>query len=142
MIEIAAVEGDADAVARAAVDLLAAHAAAQGHPFEATTVALEARRQGERVGSVHGVLLYRWLLIKYLAVPDEHRGHGIGSALLRELERVAATRGAIGLFVDTYGFQAPRLYQRLGYEELGRLPTPDAARTRIFFRKVLDVTTA
>lgn len=137
MLEIAAVEDEAAELARATVDLLAAHAAARGHPFEVTTVAFEARWNGERVGGVHASLVYRWLLIKYLGVVDGHRGRGVGTALLQRIEGDAVGRGALGVFVDTYGFQAPRLYTRLGYEELGRLPTPDPARTRIFFRKVL-----
>jgi predicted GNAT family N-acyltransferase len=53
-----------------------------------------------------------------LAVEPERRGDGIGAAILREADRVAAEAGAesIALHAQTY---AQALYENAGYEEYG-----------------------
>lgn len=69
-----------------------------------------------------------WGTVKHLQTHPAHRGHGVGSALMRELHRVArdemgleqlhlAVRGGMGL---------ERFYSRLGWREVGRWP--DALR--------------
>jgi GNAT superfamily N-acetyltransferase len=140
MLDIAAVESDQDAFAAGLAERLRTHAGALGHPFGTATLAFEARWRGERIGGVYAELPFEWVLVKYLAVADGHRGRGVGSALLGALEAAGAARGAIGVFLDTYGFEAPGFYPRLGYEEIGRLPAPDPARTRVLFTKLLAPT--
>ena len=137
MLEIAAVETGHDAFAAALAERLRKRADALGHPFGGATLALEARRRGERIGGVYAEVPFDWVLVKYLAVADGHRGRGVGSALMGALEAAGAARGAVGIFLDTYGFEAPGFYPRLGYEEIGRLPAPDPARTRVLFTKLL-----
>jgi predicted GNAT family N-acyltransferase len=53
-----------------------------------------------------------------LAVEAERRGDGVGAAILREADRVAAEAGAetIALHAQTY---AQSLYKTAGYEEYG-----------------------
>ena len=136
MIEIVDVE-DADALAAVTTAILDDHARAAGHPFDPRPLAFAARLDGERVAGVYAAVLHGWVMVKYLAVAPAHRGRGVATALMRRLEAAAVAMGAIGVFVDTYGFQAPAFYARLGFDEIGQLPTPDPARTRIFFRKVL-----
>jgi predicted GNAT family N-acyltransferase len=53
-----------------------------------------------------------------LAVRAERRGDGVGAAILREADRVAADAGAesIALHAQTY---AQSLYESAGYEEYG-----------------------
>jgi ribosomal protein S18 acetylase RimI-like enzyme len=55
-----------------------------------------------------------------VAVREGHRGEGVGARLLRELAEIARTRGyaRLSLSVDTQN-PARRLYERLGYEEIG-----------------------
>ena len=137
MLEITAVDDEPAELAGTLERLLGAHGDAAGYTFAPVTLAFEARLDGERIGGVHAVALNGWVLVKYLAVAPGHRGAGTGRALMERLEAAAVAGGAEGLFVDTYGFQAPGLYRRLGYEEIGRLPTPDPGRTRHFFRKRL-----
>jgi shikimate dehydrogenase len=56
-----------------------------------------------------------------LGVPESLRSQGIGRTLLAHLERVAADRGArrIGLGVALTNLPARRLYEGLGYREVG-----------------------
>jgi ribosomal protein S18 acetylase RimI-like enzyme len=47
--------------------------------------------------------------------PERRRG-GIGAALVRRFEALAAQRGCTVFYLETFSFQAPALYRRLGYE--------------------------
>ena len=77
-----------------------------------------------------------WLFVKYLWVHAAHRRSGIGHGLMQEAERHAAELGCHSAFVDTFSFQGPEFYPRLGYREFARLPYPPR-HERIFFRKEL-----
>jgi ribosomal protein S18 acetylase RimI-like enzyme len=51
------------------------------------------------------------------------RGHGVGTALMREAERIAAERGRSLLTLDTAAEDgAAGLYERLGFEYAGAIP--------------------
>ena len=54
--------------------------------------------------------------LQQLWVQPEHRGGGLGTALLRAFEARAAERGCRLVYLETFSFQAPEFYRRLGYE--------------------------
>jgi GNAT superfamily N-acetyltransferase len=90
------------------------------------------------VGGLWAVAAYEWLYIDLLFVPEALRGRGLGSALVKKAEAIAAQRGYTGVRLDTLSFQAPRFYEKLGYREYGRLP-PLTAKSyeRIYYFKLL-----
>jgi ribosomal protein S18 acetylase RimI-like enzyme len=57
-----------------------------------------------------------------LAAYPEHRGRGLGAALLAEAVRLAAETGTPGLslIVSNTNMEARRLYERSGYREAAR----------------------
>lgn len=57
-----------------------------------------------------------WFTLTDLFVEREHRGCGVGTALLLALEERAAAEGARHVWTWTAGFEAPGFYLRLGYE--------------------------
>ncbi len=64
-----------------------------------------------------------WLHVTYLWVDERHRGTGLGAALLREAERVASKdRGCRSSRLETWDFQAPRFYEKQGYEVVCVIP--------------------
>ena len=91
-------------------------------------------------GSVLGGLLGRTslglLFVDLFHVPENLRGTGLGSRILRQAEDEARRRGCVASFLITINFQAPDFYKRHGYEEFGRVESlPDIVR--VMMRKCL-----
>lgn len=87
------------------------------------------------VGGLYGMDGFGWAFVKYLAVPDEYRGQGLGSRLLAEAEAIARERGYIGVWLDTFEFQARPFYEKLGYAVFGELEGAPNAIPRYFLKK-------
>lgn len=66
------------------------------------------------IGDTHG----NWLEIEYLWVNEENRGQNIGTELMNKAEAIAKERGCKCVFLNTFSFQAPKFYEKLGYEEV------------------------
>jgi GNAT superfamily N-acetyltransferase len=76
------------------------------------------------------------LFIRYLWVSDSLRGRGIGRELMAGAEAHALERGCHSAWLDTFSFQAPGFYPRLGYTVFGELDYPPGHK-RIFLQKRL-----
>lgn len=59
--------------------------------------------------------------LQQLWVAEERRGHGLGASVLRRFEAAARARGCTLLFLETFSFQAPRFYARIGYRTVHRI---------------------
>jgi GNAT superfamily N-acetyltransferase len=92
----------------------------------------------EIIGGLWAISVYDWLYIDLLFVPADLRSRGLGSSLLTLAEQIAADRGCIGVRLDTYSFQAPGFYEKLGYIEYGRLADHPRGHERIYYYKRLD----
>jgi ribosomal protein S18 acetylase RimI-like enzyme len=77
-----------------------------------------------------------WLYVNNLWVDAGLRRRGIGRMMIEEAERQAEARGCHSAWLDTFSFQAPEFYRRLGYEAFGVLDYPPEHK-RIFLRKRL-----
>jgi GNAT superfamily N-acetyltransferase len=81
--------------------------------------------------------------VSKMLVHRSARRHGVGAALLAEIERVAWQAGKTVLVLDTASTDAERLYARAGWERCGVIPNyalmPDGApcATTVFY-KLLD----
>ncbi|MBC7940872.1 MAG: GNAT family N-acetyltransferase, partial [Chitinophagaceae bacterium] len=53
--------------------------------------------------------------LQQLWVAPEHRRRGLGAALVARFEAHAMGHGCTVLYLETFSFQAPRLYASLGY---------------------------
>ena len=90
-----------------------------------TFVAIAALKDGEVVGGLAAYELRKFeqarseFYLYDLAVSEAHRRQGIATALIGELRRVAADRGAYVVFVQADLVDAPAiaLYTRLGVRE-------------------------
>ena len=89
------------------------------------------------VGGVIGATYWDWLYINLMWVREDLRGQGFGRQLLEKAETEARRRGAKRAYLDTFSFQAPAFYKKLGYEEFGRLEDFPVGHTRYFLVKTL-----
>jgi GNAT superfamily N-acetyltransferase len=94
-------------------------------------------REGERiVAGLAGETYSGWLFIRYLWVTEGLRREGVGRQLMGGAEARALERGCHSAWVDTFNFQAPGFYRKLGYEVFGELDYPPGHK-RIFLQKRL-----
>ncbi len=92
---------------------------------------------GEIVGGALGEVYWDWFHLDLLWIKDELRGQGHGRRLLKCAEDEARQRGAKHVFLDTFSFQAPDFYTRLGYEVFGELPEFPAGHRLYFLKREL-----
>ncbi len=95
-------------------------------------------KSGRRVmGGVKGYVQWGWLFVSHLWVDEALRGRGWGSELMRAAEREGRRRGCRAVHLDTFTFQAPGFYEKLGYTPFGVLDDYPAGQKRIFLWKPL-----
>lgn len=92
---------------------------------------------GRVVGGLWGWSYYGWLYVEMLFVPESLRGRGVGTGVLRAAETAAAARGCRGVWLDTFTFQAPGFYERLGYAVLGTIADYPPGHGRLILTKRL-----
>lgn len=90
------------------------------------------------LGGLSGKLLYRWMFIELLAVPEQARGQGIGSRLMAMAEEWARENNCVGIWLDTFDFQAPDFYRSLGFSEFGTIDDYPPGHRRFYLQKRLD----
>ena len=92
----------------------------------------------EIVGGLWGQSAAGWLFVDLLFVPENLRRKGLGTALMRDAEAVAAKRGDIGVWLSTGSFQAPGFYERLGYGCFGTHPDyPRGHQTAYYCKRLV-----
>ncbi|HET7459615.1 MAG TPA: GNAT family N-acetyltransferase [Longimicrobium sp.] len=95
----------------------------------------------DETGAVTGGLIadvyFGWTFVKILWLDERLRGRGLGAELMGRAEAAARELGCTGIWLDTFTFQAPDFYRKLGYEEFGRLDEYPPGFSRHFFRKLL-----
>jgi ribosomal protein S18 acetylase RimI-like enzyme len=109
----------------------------RGYAWNPSPLVLVLRQGGKIVGGLIGETQWGWLRIDILAVAEEMRGEGWGRKLVEEAERIAVEAGCLGAWVDTFSFQSPGFYQKLGYAVFGELADYPTGQTRYFLSKQL-----
>ena len=104
------------------------------------TVALSVRdpRSGNTVGGLTARIAYSRMFVELLYLPETFRGQGLGAELLGKAEDVARDAGCTGIWLDTFSFQAPDFYKKLGYAEFGTLADYPPGFTRHYLHKTLS----
>jgi GNAT superfamily N-acetyltransferase len=128
----------------AADDVTVVRAGVVAHNVEAAgaepsiPLAVLARRDATVVAGATGFTHFGWLYIHYLWVASDQRGTGLGSEILARAEAEARQRGCHAVWLDTFSFQAPGFYEKLGYQEFGRLDDFPPGHARHFVWKPLN----
>ena len=89
-------------------------------------------------GGLLGAIWGQCLHIQILAVAESLRGRGHGRRLMEAAEKLAVERGCLNAFLETFSFQAPLFYQKLGYEVFGKADDWPVGHTHYFLRKRLQ----
>jgi GNAT superfamily N-acetyltransferase len=116
---------------------LSAHAerARPGANYQAVGFLLKDPQSGEVIGGLTGYALYDWMFVQFLAVPEELRGQGHGRRLMEEAEAWARDNGLAGMWLDTFSFQAPEFYEKLGFTVFGTIEDHPPGSRRHFLSK-------
>jgi len=72
-----------------------------------------------------------------LAIPLEYRGKNYGKALVEQAENIARSNDCIGIWLDTFEFQASGFYDKLGFEVFAIIDDHPIGQKRLFLRKKL-----
>ncbi len=105
---------------------------------EGTDLAIFLRAaDGSLVGGIAGWIWGGCLEIDYLWVHEDLRGQGIGQRLVQSLESAALERGCRLSTLNTFSFQAPAFYQKLGYDVFGVVDGYGNAHQKLYLRKRL-----
>jgi GNAT superfamily N-acetyltransferase len=106
--------------------------------YRELAVLLRDLQRGETIGGLWARSAYDWLYIDLLFVPEQLRGGGLGTRLVRQAEAIALERGHVGTWVYTFEFQALGFYQKLGYEVFGVVPDHPRGQRCFFLHKRLQ----
>ena len=123
----------------AVVDGLVAYNAQHGFPWPWRDLAFVLHdAAGVVIGGILAETNAQWCFIKGLWVAETYRHRGYGRRLLGAAEDSARERGCIGVYLDTYSFQARPFYERFGYTVFGVLPDMPPGGAKYYLAKRLD----
>ena len=92
---------------------------------------------GVTIGGLWGHFAYDWLFIAMLIVPEHLRAAGTGRRIMETAEQVAISEGCLGIWLDTFDFQAAGFYKKLGFSQFGAIEDHPRGQSRLFFKKRL-----
>ena len=93
--------------------------------------------QNKVMGGIAADVFDQWAYISVLWVEESLRNRGIGTKLIKILEKEAIKIGCKYAHVDTYSFEAKPLYERLGYEVFATLEEYPKGHSKFFLKKRL-----
>jgi GNAT superfamily N-acetyltransferase len=93
--------------------------------------------RGVIVGGAYGWTAFGCLKIDVLWVHESLRGQGFGKRLLAEAEAEGVRRDCQFATLDSFSFQAPEMYKKLGYVEFAVLDKIAGNQTWHFLKKDL-----
>ncbi|MFZ4844523.1 GNAT family N-acetyltransferase [Enterococcus casseliflavus] len=94
--------------------------------------------EGVVLGRIVGFIHWDYLQIELFYVSDNTQGKGIGTKLLNHVESIAKQQEISYIFLETMSFNAPKFYEKNGYELVGRIDnSPLETQTRFFYKKYI-----
>src|SRR6476620_10998054 len=123
------------------VELLEAHIRSEASSVKGlgdeVELAIFVRDAGTIVAGISGWTWGDCCELQSLWVAPHLRGQGLGTRLIAAAEAEAASRGRSQTVHFTYDFQARDLYERNGYELVGRVENCPSGSAALWYRKRL-----
>ena len=107
-----------------------------GDPNEVQLAAFARDEAGTTIGGMLGHIKWRWLYVGKLWLPESTRGQGLGTRIMDAVERYAWSHDCLGVYLDTFEYQALPFYQKLGYEIYGTLDGFPPGYRQFYLRKL------
>jgi GNAT superfamily N-acetyltransferase len=104
--------------------------------YDRTVISVR-NRKGRVLGGLILQSYWRESYVEMLWLSVRIRGKGFGTKLLKEAERHARRRGSRLIHLNTYSFQAPGFYEKLGYRRFGGMSGSPLGKSRHFYVKRL-----
>ncbi len=95
-------------------------------------------KRGNVLGGLYGESYWGWMYVNFLVVRKEFRRKGIGTELMKQVERETLKRCLHKIRLNTFGFQAPDFYKKLGFDVVAvEEGFPEGSQT-YYMQKVLS----
>ncbi|MGG5322585.1 hypothetical protein IGJ83_002456 [Enterococcus pernyi] len=92
--------------------------------------------EGTILGRIVGFIHWDHLQIELFYVSNNTQGQGIGTKLLNHVESIAKQQNKSYIFLETMSFNAPKFYEKHGYEVVGKIVnSPMENQIRFFYKK-------
>ena len=92
---------------------------------------------GELIAGFSGHTWGGVCVVTHLWVDRQYRGRGMGQTVLQSAEAEARRRNCAHLILASHSFQAPRFYERLGYQRICTVEDWPVAHSNTVYRKLL-----
>lgn len=93
---------------------------------------------GQVLGGATGRSSLGLLFLDLFYLPEGLRGMGLGTAVLQAFEAEGRRRGCVAGVLYTISFQAPKFYERHGWQRFGEIECEPPGTSRIFLTKQLS----
>ncbi|MDH8677426.1 GNAT family N-acetyltransferase [Fusibacter bizertensis] len=91
---------------------------------------------GDVVGGVITTIYRYSMYVETLWIDEKYRKGGYGTQLMKQAEKTARAHGCTMMQLDTFNYQAPEFYKKLGFVQFGELGYKEGF-VRYYFSKVL-----
>ena len=121
------------------VEGLLSHHAKSGHPRKSETYSILLKDENKKVlGTVIVTFLWNGMEINSLWVDESIRKRGWGRKLMQAVEEEAIKRGCTIAHTNTFPWQAPEFYKKLGYKLYGKLDDfPEGSSLGYFSKRLI-----
>ena len=93
-------------------------------------------KSGDVVGGVITTIYRYSMYVETLWIDEKYRKGGYGTHLMKQAEETARVHGCTMMQLDTFNYQAPEFYKKLGFVQFGELGYKEGF-VRYYFSKVL-----
>jgi GNAT superfamily N-acetyltransferase len=103
---------------------------------EGRSLAIALRQGRGIVGGLTGWTWMGWCFVELL-LRTNTGAKKYGTAPMQKAEQEARKRGVERIYIDTFSFQAPGFYKKLGYKQFARLKDFPKGHNRYWLKKAL-----
>ena len=91
--------------------------------------------KGILIAGAVGNSSWDWLFVRLLWVDENHRGTGLGTKVMDSIHGVALSRKCIGIYLNTFSFQALGFYEKQGFSVFGVIEDHPIGHKRYYMAK-------